>query len=171
MRIVQGRTNLAEGTQFFKLTTIGPCFYALGSDHVHAHVVCRCDCGQITCVRVHRLFLGATKSCGCSNRRNLKHGRSSSRGRKNSLYTRWGSMIHRCYNQKRKDWKDYGGRGITVCDEWRNDFIAFENWALANGYQTHLTIDRKDNDGNYEPSNCHWATHKQQSKNRRGQKL
>lgn len=92
----------------------------------------------------------------------LKHGKSNTR-----LYGIWYNMNYRCYNHKDTMYDYYGGRGIEVCDEWRYDFMAFYNWAVANGYSDELTIDRVDNDGNYEPDNCRWATWKEQSRNKR----
>lgn len=93
---------------------------------------------------------------------NVTHGKRHTR-----LYGIWLQMKNRCFNAKTKRYKDYGGRGITVCDEWRNDFQSFYNWSISNGYDDTLTIDRKDNSGNYEPSNCRWVTVKEQNRNSR----
>lgn len=95
----------------------------------------------------------------------MKHGLSN-----HKLYEAFTSMKQRCYNQKNPAYIDYGERGIKICDEWldkENGFITFYNWALENGYEEHLTIDRKDVNGNYEPSNCRWITNLQQQNNKR----
>lgn len=91
-----------------------------------------------------------------------KHGLSLTK-----LHRVWWGMIERCYKVYDKNYPDYGGRGITVCDEWKSDFQAFYDWAMSNGYKQGLSIDRINNDGNYEPSNCRWATPSQNSRNRR----
>ena len=109
-------------------------------------------------------------SCGCYNKRRLiethtKHGLTHTR-----LYKIWDSMKGRTLNPKYTYYLNYGGRGITICEEWKNDFMSFYNWAMANGYSDELSIDRIDNDGNYCPENCRWATRVIQGRNRKIQK-
>lgn len=104
-----------------------------------------------------------SESCGCN--KNVKHGETKTR-----LYFVWANMKHRILNPNCKVYKDYGGRGITICDEWL-EFIPFRDWSLSNGYKEGLTIDRKENDGNYEPSNCRWILGKENSQKRRTVKL
>ena len=128
---------------------------------------CVCRCGTIKNIRGSYLTSGHTKSCGClsvemTNNRNRTHGL-----RNHPLYRVWYSIKARCYNPKRERFKDWGGRGITMCEEWRNNFKAFYDWAMANGYKEGLQIDREDNDGNYTPENCRFVTAKVNSNNRR----
>lgn len=92
--------------------------------------------------------------------------RRTEKGRER-LHRIWQDMKTRCYNPKHESYKNYGGRGITVCEEWRKDFTAFYLWAIEHGYDKSLSIDRINNDGNYEPNNCRWATTKEQAKNKR----
>jgi hypothetical protein len=132
---------------------------------------CLCDCGNEVVVRTERLTHGITKSCGCLNRklvtqRNTIHGLRYTR-----LYRIWNGMKQRCFNQNHPRYDDWGGRGISVCDEWKNDFRLFYDWAMNNGYQENLSIDRVDNDGDYEPHNCRWSTTKEQNQNKRRYKV
>lgn len=90
---------------------------------------------------------------------------------KSRLYNTWCNVKSRCCNENNPRFNDYGGRGISMCKEWLNDFSAFKNWSLGNGYNDSLTIDRIDVNGNYEPSNCRWITNQQQQLNRRNNRI
>ncbi|MDQ7818705.1 MAG: hypothetical protein RDU14_16890 [Melioribacteraceae bacterium] len=124
---------------------------------------CLCECGNIKVVALLHLGNEHTTSCGCyAKTKGIIHGL-----RKHPLYTVWDNMKRRCSKPKASGYKDYGGRGIKVCNEWANDFKVFYDWAIANGWQKGLQIDRIDNDGHYEPSNCRFLTKKKNSQNQR----
>lgn len=151
---------------------------------------CICDCGNVFIARQDQLVTGKTRSCGCllreSQLTNMQLGRKprgdhkQERGKKEErkakyqlkhqyprLYRIWSSMKSRCYYHKNKCFHYYGGRGISICDEWLNSFNTFATWALCNGYADDLSIDRINVDGNYCPQNCRWATNDEQQKNKR----
>jgi len=135
---------------------------------------CKCDCGNEVDVIGHNLTSGCTKSCGCYHKERVAevhtvHGMNR-RKEIHPVYRIWSAMLQRCENQDHKYYKNYGGRGIAVCDEW-HDPAVFIGWALANGWQKGLQIDRIDNDGNYEPDNCRWVTWKEQAQNRRNNRF
>ena len=128
---------------------------------------CRCDCGNFAVVRANSLRSGKTKSCGCLQKNvvaNMKrtHGLSNTR-----LFRIWQAMKQRCYNEKKNYYELYGGKGISVCDEWKADFLSFYNWSMANGYDDSKSIDRIDSAKNYSPDNCRWASPSVQSSNKR----
>lgn len=138
---------------------------------------CLCDCGNKTIVRKSQIVNGKTKSCGCVQKQiigsiNRTHGLSGKCGR---LYPLWKSIKYRCYCKTSRDYKNYGGRGIIMCDEWKNDFRSFYDWAIKNGYKEEktnkginiLTIDRIDVNKNYCPENCRFVTNDVQAKNKR----
>lgn len=127
----------------------------------------QCDCGNRFFGRGHDFLAGRIRSCGClkaqlNKTRNIKHGKRYTR-----LYTIWRGMKARCGNPNAHEYENYGGRGIHVCAEWRDDFEAFFRWAMTHGYSANLTIDRINNDKGYAPDNCRWATMVEQRANQR----
>lgn len=131
--------------------------------------LCQCECGKLHIVASQKLIQGKTTSCGCYKRelkvKQLeKHGITTNG--KPRTFTIWNGIKARCLNPKDVNYKNYGGRGIGICDEWKI-FENFHNWALISGYNDSLTIDRIDNNGNYEPSNCRWIDRKQNLLNQR----
>ncbi|HET8689319.1 MAG TPA: AP2 domain-containing protein [Methanosarcina sp.] len=127
----------------------------------------KCKCGNMFKSQIYNVDNGNTNSCGCyakyqAIKSNTIHGKSTT-----DLYKVYRGMLTRCYSEAYKEFHYYGGARVIVCDEWRNDFISFYNWAINNQYKKGLSIDRIDSSGNYEPSNCRWANNVTQSRNRR----
>lgn len=143
---------------FNKLTAIKLAYIKNGKTYWE----CKCECGNTAIVRSDSFQDGSIKSCGCAKHNAKTHGFCGTK-----IYKRWEDMKSRCLNPNNKRFKDYGGRGIKIHQEWLDDFMNFYNWAMANGYDDKLSIDRIDVNGNYEPSNCRWVTQKIQMRNTR----
>lgn len=147
--------------RFGRLTVIG---FSYSKNNVRYHK-CLCDCGNKTVVTTSKLTTGHTNSCGCLKNEayNYKHGL-----RKHPLYRTWSNMKTRCYNPKTHNFKNYGGKGITVCDEWKNDFENFYKWAIKNGYIEGFSIERINNNIGYRSDNCRWIPKQLQGRNKIG---
>ena len=150
------------GKRFGRLLVLEKC------GHIGKYIAwkCKCACGNETIVAVNNLQNGSTNSCGClakelSSARRKTHGLTNT-----TLHKTWKNIKTRCYNPNCQKYKNYGGKGILMCDEWLNDFNSFYEWSIKNGWKDGLTIDRIDVDGNYEPSNCRWVDWKTQQRNK-----
>lgn len=156
-----------RGKRFGKLLAIEPT-----EERIHGKIVwrCRCDCGNYCMVMSTRLASGHTKSCGCYNSEHTVKMNTTHGGTHTRLYSIWASMKTRCLNPNSKAYHYYGGRGISICDEWKDNFSAFRDWALSNGYRDDLTLDRIDSDKDYSPENCKWSTWHEQRINQRRMK-
>lgn len=164
------------GLKFGKLTVLNFAGRKSSGKFLKTFWVCKCECGNIKEIASGDLKNGHTTSCGCYHKKlfgdvNRKHNMANKCGR---IYQLWKSIKYRCNNPNNKSYKNYGGRGIKVCKEWQEDFKIFYDWAMQNGYKeeklsnglNRLTIDRIDNDGDYEPNNCRFVTNAENARNK-----
>lgn len=163
-----GKPYNLTGMRFGRLTVLSQ---AAHNDRKQTMWNCACDCGGYAVVLGYNLTKGLTKSCGCYHKERqienkLIHGEYRTR-----LYGIWANMKTRCFNPNATEYDNYGGRGITVCEEWKDNYLAFRDWAMTHGYADNLSIDRIDNNKGYSPQNCKWATAGEQNLNKRNLRL
>lgn len=157
--------SVKEGSKFNRITVLGPQFQLSDSRGKRRwYCVCRCDCGIVSVIgpAILRRKSHPSRVCRCLSKNSVEYG-----GAKTPLYGVYWGMIRRCYDENAAGYKNYGGRGITVCEEWIASFEAFRDWALSHGYKPGLQIDREKNDLGYSPDNCRFVTAKVNSNNKR----
>ena len=160
--------NIEELPKPILIEDLGMIFATESSKTKFRYGIYKCGfCGEEFKAYTQHITSGNIKSCGCYMKRRVSETHKTHGKRHTRLYSIWSKLKGRVLNPKDKAYTDYGDRGITICEEWKNDFTSFHDWAMANGYSDELSIDRIDNNKNYCPDNCRWATRTIQSRNQR----
>ena len=158
---------MKKGDKFDKLTFIKEAEPRIRRNgYTRRRILCECECGNIRTYDLSYFKMRQIKRCYNCAKESIALTKTTHGLIRHPLYRMWQNMKNRCYNKKVNRFKNYGARGIKVCDEWKNDFKIFYNWATANGWQKHLQIERRDNDGNYNSDNCLFVTSIEQSFNK-----
>jgi hypothetical protein len=163
------KLEISTGTRFGRLSIVKEVTPYVWNNIKYRQFECKCDCNKIVEVRLDRMKSGAINSCGCYHKDKVTKHNHSNRIKKSPEYQSYSAMIQRCTNPKNRDYKNYGGRGITVCKEWLASFEQFYKDMGSRPIGT--TLDRIDSDWNYEPNKCRWSTPKVQANNRRKTKM
>jgi hypothetical protein len=160
---MQRKTHELTGRKFGRWTVLGLSYKTATT----TFWVCRCDCENKTerSVNQNNLLRDASRSCGCIQKEETRKARQTHGKSKHPLYNLWRSMLHRCENPKNRDYRYYGARGIKVCERWHDFLLYLED--LEATWVDGLSLDRINNDGNYEPTNCRWLTQAEQARNTR----
>jgi hypothetical protein len=150
-----------KGQKFNRLTIISDPY----RKNIRTYVTAKCDCGKIIDCQLYKMQTNHTKGCGCEKEKLRTHNLS-----KHPLYRVWDAIRYRCNNPNASNFKNYGGRGIKISDEWNNNFLNFYNWAIENNWSKELEIDRINNDLGYSRENCRIVSSKENARNRRNLK-
>lgn len=163
----KSKFEVKAGDVFGRLTLTGNTYIKQFKDSNRTLYEARCECGDVRGYQLKYLIRGDTKSCGCYRNDMISQAVTTHNISKHPLYQAYQDIKRRCYDKRCKSYPDYGGRGIYMCSLWLNDIMAFYNWGLENGWEPGLEIDRRNNDGIYEPDNCRFVTREEGNKNTR----
>lgn len=171
LKRLEQEKKLQKGGIYGRLTLTGKNYLTPMYGQLRRIVEAECECGVTRMYPFSSLQSGETKSCGCFRRDVARERMTTHNLSLHPLYLVHQEMRKRCYIENNPSYPDYGGRGIEICDEWVDDFVCFYDWAVEHGYQSGLSLERRDNDKSYSPTNCYWATRPEQNRNTRRNKM